>query len=339
MGLKIHALVLFLLASAPVLAAPISAEVSARVISNFKIGSSETRFGALEFNGGLELSSDDRNFGSVSALRFLDAGGRILSVSDNGFWITGSIEHDADMHPSGFEDVAITEMADSAGAIIREKYNSDAEGLALDGNLVSVSFEREHRISTGVLDYSTMRFPYKNEPLPVPAKELRSNRGFETLAKSPADTSLDGARVAISEKSLDRLGNILGGVMEGADKGMFTVSRDSAYDISDGDFLPNGDLLILERRFSMAEGIGMRIRQIKGAEIKPGAVLNGAVLMEADLGYQIDNMEALDVWQRQDGTTMISLMSDDNHSILQRTMYLEFKLAVSLTENSTSTAN
>ena len=70
----------------------------------------------------------------------------------------------------------------------------------------------------------------------------------------------------------------------------------------------------------------MRIRQIKGADIKPGAVLNGTVLMEADLAYQIDNMEALDVWQRQDGATMISLMSDDNHSILQRTMYLEFRL-------------
>ena len=251
----------------------------------------------------------------------------MLGVSDNGFWITGTIEHDANMHPSGFSDAAITEMADSAGAIIEDKDLSDAEGLVVDGNLVSVSFEREHRISTGILDYATMRFPYKNEPLPVPAKELRSNRGFEALAKSPAGTPLDGARVAISEKSLNKAGNILGGVMEGPQKGMFSVSRDSTYDISDGDFLPNGDLLILERRFSMAEGIGMRIRQIKGADIKPGAVLNGTVLMEADLGYQIDNMEALDVWQRQDGATMISLMSDDNHSILQRTMYLEFKLA------------
>jgi hypothetical protein len=325
-GLRIQALVLSLLASAPVLAEPVSAEVSARIISNFKIGSSETRFGALEFNGGLELSSDNVNFGSVSALRFLGAGGRMLSVSDNGFWITGTIEHDADMHPSGFSGVAITEMADSAGAIIEDKDLSDAEGLIVDGDQVSVSFERMHRISTGVLDYSTMRFPYKNESLPVPAKELRSNRGFETLAKSPVGTPLDGARVAIAEKSLDKQGNIFGGVMEGPQKGRFTVSRDSTYDISDGDFLPNGDLLILERRFSMAEGIGMRIRQIKGADIKPGAVLNGEVLMEADLAYQIDNMEALDVWQRQDGATMISLMSDDNHSILQRTMYLEFRL-------------
>ena len=327
MRFKNHALILALLASTPVFAAPVTAEVAARVISNFKIASSETHFGGLEFNGGLELSSADRNFGSVSALRFLDAGSHMLGVSDNGFWITGTIAHDAEQRPSGFQNLVIAEMTDSSGNTIEDKWEADAEGLLFDGDKVSVSFEREHRISTGVLDFTALKFTYKNEPLPVPAKELRSNRGFETLAKSPVGTPLDGARVVISEKSLDKMGNILGGIMDGPNKGMFTVSRDSSYDISDGDFLPNGDLLILERRFSMAEGIGMRIRQIRGTDIKPGVLLDGVVLMEADLGYQIDNMEALDVWQRQDGATMISLMSDDNHSILQRTMYLEFKLS------------
>jgi hypothetical protein len=302
-------------------------EVTPRIISNFKIGSSQTKFGALEFNGGLELSSPDKDFGSVSAMRFLEPGSKMLAVSDNGFWVSGTIMHDADMRPTEFKGVTITEMTDSAGAAIDDKDLSDAEGLVVDGDRVSVSFERAHRISTGVLDISTMRFPYTNEPLPVPAKELRSNRGFEMYAKSPVATPLDGARVAISEKSLNKAGNILGGVMEGPQKGIFTVSRDSTYDVADGDFLPNGDLLILERRFSMAEGIGMRIRQIKGTDIKPRALLTGTVLMEADLAYQIDNMEALDVWQRQDGATMISLMSDDNHSILQRTLYLEFRLA------------
>lgn len=338
MRCNVKALALALLVSTNAIGSPVSAQVSSRIITNFKIGSSETMFGSLEFNGGLEMSSTNRDFGSISAMRFLEStrasestralesGSKMISVSDNGFWIAGTIEHDAAQHPLGMSAVRISEMTDQDGADITEKWQADAEGLLLDGDRLSVSFEREHRISTGVFNYDTFQFPYKNEPLPVPAKELRSNRGFETLAKSPAGTELDGARVAISEKSLDKNGNILGGIMDGPNKGMFTVSRDSAYDISDGSFLPNGDLLILERRFSMAEGIGMRIRQIKGADIKAGALLNGTVLIEADLAYQIDNMEALDVWQRQDGATMISLVSDDNQSILQRTMYLEFRL-------------
>jgi hypothetical protein len=37
-------------------------------------------------------------------------------------------------------------------------------------------------------------------------------------------------------------------------------------------------------------------------------------------------MEGLDVWRREDGTTILSLISDDNQSFLQRTLYLEFAL-------------
>ena len=50
------------------------------------------------------------------------------------------------------------------------------------------------------------------------------------------------------------------------------------------------------------------------------------MLLEADLAYQIDNMEALDVWQDAAGASRVTLMSDDNHSILQRNILLEFKL-------------
>ena len=60
--------------------------------------------------------------------------------------------------------------------------------------------------------------------------------------------------------------------------------------------------------------------------IAKGAVADGPVLFEANMSYQIDNMEGLDVWTRSDGAQMVSLISDDNHSILQRNLYLEFVL-------------
>ena len=37
----------------------------------------------------------------------------------------------------------------------------------------------------------------------------------------------------------------------------------------------------------------MRIRSVPLAEVKPGATVDGPVLIEADMGYQIDNMEGL----------------------------------------------
>ncbi len=302
-------------------------EITSRAIANFQIGSTETRFGPLEFNGGLELTSGNRNFGSLSGLRFTSPGSALLAVSDNGFWISGTITRDAEGRPASFGEARIAEMLDQNGERTSEKWNTDAEGLSVDGDKVTVSFERNHRIATGALDRTTLAFTAKDEKLPVPARELRSNRGFEALTQAPADSPLQGARVAVTEKSLNKDGNIFAGVMEGPQKGIFFVRRFGEYDVSDGDFLANGDLLLLERRFSMASGVAMRIRRIKGADIKPGATVDGAVLFEADMAYQIDNMECLDVWQRADGATMISLASDDNHSILQRNIYLEFRLA------------
>ena len=41
-----------------------SAPIESRVITTFKIGSNETRFGPLEFIGGLEMVSNNRIFGS-----------------------------------------------------------------------------------------------------------------------------------------------------------------------------------------------------------------------------------------------------------------------------------
>src|SRR5690606_7459521 len=152
-------------------------------------------------------------------------------------------------------------------------------------------------------------------------------RGFETVAYSDPAGPLEGALVIISEKSLDKAGNNLAAILDGPRKGVFTVKRDGpSFDVTDGAFLPNGDLLILERSFSMATGVRMRLRRLDGNSITAGAVVDGPVLMQADMGYQIDNMEGLDVWRRQDGALMVSLIADDNRSILQRNLYLEFRL-------------
>jgi hypothetical protein len=75
-----------------------------------------------------------------------------------------------------------------------------------------------------------------------------------------------------------------------------------------------------------ASGVKLRVRRIYGEGIAKGELADGPVLFEADMSYQIDNMEALEVWQRADGAQMVSLMSDDNHSLFQRNLYLEFIL-------------
>lgn len=70
----------------------------------------------------------------------------------------------------------------------------------------------------------------------------------------------------------------------------------------------------------------MRLRRIAGDQIRPGATLDGAVLLEAGLWQQIDNMEGLAVHRDARGRTIITMVSDDNGSVLQRTLLLQFVL-------------
>jgi len=306
--------------------APFPVTISSRPITEFRIGSAESQFGRLEFVGGLEMRGSSRHFGASSAFRFLKPGSDFIGVADTGFWFFGRIERDAAGKPAGVGDFSMTQMVDASGKLISKKWEVDAEGLDVEGDIATVGFERNHRIAQFRIEPAGMKGPLRTLNFLVPKNELRQNRGFETVTRAHPSGQHEGGLVVVSEKSLDKDGNIFAAIIEGPNKGIFKVKRNGEFDITDGAFLPNGDLLLLERSFSMATGVKMRLRRIYGESVAKGVVADGPVLLEADMSYQIDNMEAMDVWTRPDGATMVSLMSDDNHSILQRNLYLEFVL-------------
>ena len=72
--------------------------------------------------------------------------------------------------------------------------------------------------------------------------------------------------------------------------------------------------------------MAVRVRRVALGEIKPGAVVDGPILFDVDLGYEIDNMEGLSVHRSAGGETILTLISDDNFSAVQRTLLLQFTL-------------
>jgi hypothetical protein len=322
-------LALTLFASAPIaLAQPAveQIEFSARPITQFHIGREDKRFGPLEFVGGLELTSSSRDLGALSAIRFTSPGADFIGVADTGFWFFGTIIRDAKLRPEGMKNFRMSQMVDESGQSVDRKWLVDGEGLAVKDGVATVAFERNHRIAQFRIEPDGMKAAFGVLDFLVPANELRQNRGFETVAHAHPQGQHEGGLVIVSEKSLDKKGNIFAAIIEGPNRGVFTVKRNGNFDITDGAFLPGGDLLLLERSYTMAEGVKMRLRRIFGESIAKGAVADGPVLLEADMSFQIDNMEGLDVWLRADGAQIVSLISDDNHSILQRNLYLEFIL-------------
>jgi hypothetical protein len=172
----------------------------------------------------------------------------------------------------------------------------------------------------------------RGEPIAVPPdfKSFTYNKSLECLAAPPNGSPLAGHLIVVTERSLDQAGNHRSFLIKpngGADQvERFTVKRSDDFDVSDCTILPPGDLLLLERRYSPARGVAMRIRRVPLTSIKPGALVDGKALIEADLGYQIDNMEGIAVHRNAAGETIITLVSDDNFSVIQRNLLLQFAL-------------
>ena len=142
----------------------------------------------------------------------------------------------------------------------------------------------------------------------------------------PKGQPLAGTLIAISERGLDAKGNLIAFLVGGPSPGQFSVRRTEDFDVSDAVLLPAGDLLILERKFSWLAGLFIRIRRIPLKSITPGAVIDGPSIFEADLTDEVDNMEGIDVHLTPEGETMLTMVSDDNFSPIQRTLLLQFAL-------------
>ncbi len=276
----------------------------------------------VQFRGGLELQSDFKGFGGLSSLRLDRSGEKLTAITDAGLWLTARVTRDT-MRLTGLTDASMAAILGPDGQALATTGDWDAEALAMDASSAWIAFERTNRI---------YRFPFAREgvaaqgqmiAVPDGIKTLRFNRGVEALGVFPRSSPYSGRLLAIAERSViageDTPAFILGG-----EPIKFSIRRTNDFDITDLDFLPDGSLLVLERWFTPLRGLGMRVRRIDPVTIKPGATVDGPIVVSGDLGYQIDNMEGLSVWQNASGETMISILSDDNFSIFQRSLLLEF---------------
>ena len=306
--------------------APVPIEVTARPIPAFDHRDhGRTRFGSLEFRSGLVLTSRFPGFGGLSGWR-LDAGGeRFISFSDKGTWFTGRIRYQGrDM--AGLDDVEAAPMLGPDGRPISARGWFDSESIAMDGSVVYIGLERVNQVLRFDFSQGFTRSRGKIFPMPAAVRQLPFNKGLEAMAFVPKGQPLAGTLIAISERGLDAEGNLIAFLVGGPLPGQFSIRRSNQFDISDAVLLQTGDLLVLERKFSLVDGVGIRIRRIALAALKPGAVVDGPAIFEAGLGDEIDNMEGIDSHVTPDGDIVLTLVSDDNFSLLQRTLLLQFTL-------------
>src|SRR5947209_4184185 len=306
--------------------APVSIEVKARPLHSFDTRDHQrVRFGSLEYRSGLVLTSGFRGFGGLSGIRLDAKGERFISFSDKGSWFTGRIVY-AGREMMSLADVEAAPMLGPDGRPITARGWFDSESIALDGSLVYIGLERVNRVLRFDFAKGFTRSRGEVVPMPPAVKKLPFNKGLEALVMVPKGMPLAGTLIAISERGLDANGNLIAFLVGGKTPGQFSVRRTDNFDISDAVLLPSGDLLILERKFSWLGGIGIRIRRIALVQVAPGALVDGPMIFNADLGNEVDNMEGIDAHVTAEGDTVLTLISDDNFSLIQRNLLLQFTL-------------
>lgn len=306
---------------------PEAVPITAFPIPHFKADDpAQQRFGLLDYIGGIELRGAHANFGGISAIRLRPDGQNFLAVTDNGDWITGRILSN-NGKPVGLADVTIAPVIGPDGLPAKEQGLWDVESLTIDGDQVFIGIERQHSILAFDARETILGAVGKHVPVPDHVQNWPENKGIEALGILPKQSPYAGRLIGLSERSHWRGETTEGFVMhrDGSQPFRFLLTRRDNFDVTDLDFLPSGDLIVLERTFSPLRGVAMRLRRIKIAAIRPDAIVDGETLLMADRSYQIDNMEGLSIHRNGAGETIFTLVSDDNFSVAQRNLLLQFR--------------
>jgi hypothetical protein len=274
----------------------------------------ERRVGSLDFLGGWVLSSDSARFGGLSALHVEH--GEVAALSDGGTLLRFALPAGR-----GREPVRIDPLGDGPGPATR-KSNRDTESMVILGPWLWAGFEKHNM----VWRYRLADLAAASSAQPALMRDWRGNSGAEGMVRLA-----DGRFLVFCEGSSDDRPQsdviLFGG--DPADPrtsaARLRYRRVPGYRVSDVAALPDGRLLVLNRRFEWLEGFSLVVTIADPSGLREGAVIEGREIARLQPPLTIDNMEGASVTV-ENGRTIVWLVSDDNFFPLQRTLLLKFAL-------------
>ena len=283
----------------------------------------------LIWRGGIEMQSPIDTFGGLSGLGFTGPDGRLVMVSDRGNFVSGQLLYDEAGRPLSLIGVKVEPIQNSKGDELPRAYTRDAEALTVierNGrpSAVRVGFENLTRVADFQLVDGVPSGPAREVNIPKFLTDTRTNETLEAVCVAPPASPIAGSTLLLTEGIIDDDGQHVAYLLGNNDKGPLSYISGAGTNPTDCAFMPNGDLLVLERGIALL-AFQMRLMRVPAAEVKPGAHLRGEQLLQAT-GGDIDNMEALGVHNAPDGTTRITIVSDNNFNDWERNLLLEFSL-------------
>jgi hypothetical protein len=275
----------------------------------------------LIYRGGVELTSPDPRFGGWSDLRVGDDGATLTAISDRGFWLRAKVIYDAEGMLKGLGEARLGSLIDLSGRRLRG-HAGDAEGLVAmpDGSFI-VSFEQQHRFWHYPAAEPPFSLPPRALARPSELKDAPPNGGVEAIARLA-----DGRLLALVEELYEGDAHV-GWVGDGRRWDKLLYQSGVNFKPTGAAQLPDGELLVLERRFSLLGGFGVRIARVARGDIVAGARIVGTEIARLERPVSVDNFEGIAVVPGGAGRPRILIVSDDNYLAVQRTLLFLFELA------------
>jgi hypothetical protein len=311
-----------IVASSGCLAAPAPSESRLVNLEPFDVDSKNPerkQFGALTLLSAFQLQSKDRRFGGLSGLS-IGQDGKLYAVSDAGYWLSATIVVDPNGALKDLRDWQIAPLLMPDKTSVRRSW-VDAEALArsADGSFL-VGFEGRHRIWR----YAPPPATIKSAPILVPTPDALArapiNGGIEALASLP-----DGKLLMLTEDFANSNGSLKGWLSSSGGFAEISYVPARGYSVTDCAALPNGNVIVLERRYRPLAIFSVRLALVDFKDLRPGAKLTGKELLRLEQPLAVENFEAVAV-QRTTRGTVIYLVSDDNYNPFQQTLLLQFLL-------------
>jgi hypothetical protein len=294
---------------------PAMATLEIRHVALDQSAPARRRVGSLDFLGGWVLSSDSARFGGLSALHVEND--RVAALSDSGTLFRFALPQGA-----ASESVRIDPLGDGPGPATH-KSNRDTESMVVLGPWLWAGFERHNMIWR----YRLADLAAAASAQPAPMREWRANSGAEAMVRLADGRFLVFCEGSDDEQSLSDVVLFEGDPADPRTPArLLHYRRVPGYRVSDATLLPDGRLLILNRRFEWLEGFSLVVTAAELPDLSPGATIVPRELARLQPPLTIDNMEGVSVTS-EGGRTIVWLVSDDNFFPLQRTLLLKFALA------------
>ncbi|KTT74691.1 esterase-like activity of phytase family protein [Sphingomonas endophytica] len=273
------------------------------------------RIGVLRPVGAVVLSADQAGFGGFSALA-LHRGQAVL-LTDGGLVVRLRIA-------GGTVRTLPGSMLDDGPETGWRRQARDTESMVVDpaSGRTWIGYERVNEIWR----YASGLAHAEGWARPAAMRGWGENSGPESLVRL-----VDGRFLTLREGGLRQVGArpalLFAGdpTQPGTAVATLRYLPPAGFAPSDAAVLPDGDVLVLNRRWRVPLRFEAALVRIAAASIRPGALLHGPVVARLGATLGNENAEGVAV-SRERGVTMIWLITDNDGYAWRKTILAKFRL-------------